>query len=39
VLLVAMLVGYLLAPHGIWHLCEGTHAHPGKDPEVSRGTQ
>ncbi len=22
-----MLVGYLLAPHGIWHLCVGTHAH------------
>lgn len=25
-----MLVGYLLAPHAIWHLCVGTHAdaHP-----------
>ncbi|MCB1866034.1 MAG: hypothetical protein KDG50_11425 [Chromatiales bacterium] len=22
-----MLIGYLLAPHGIWHLCEGTHRH------------
>lgn len=22
-----MLVGYLLAPHAIWHLCVGTHAH------------
>jgi hypothetical protein len=21
-----MLIGYLLAPHGIWHLCAGTHA-------------
>ena len=21
-----MLVGYLLAPHAIWHLCIGTHA-------------
>ena len=21
-----MLAGYLLAPHGIWHLCCGTHA-------------
>lgn len=21
-----MLLGYLLAPHGIWHLCERTHA-------------
>ena len=20
-----MLFGYLLAPHGIWHLCRGTH--------------
>lgn len=24
---LAMLVGYLLAPHGIWQLCEGTHEH------------
>jgi len=24
-LVVAMLVGYLLAPHGIWRLCVGTH--------------
>lgn len=23
---VTMLVGYLLAPHGIWHLCVGTHS-------------
>jgi hypothetical protein len=23
---VLMLVGYLLAPHGIWHLCTATHA-------------
>jgi uncharacterized membrane protein len=22
-----MLVGYLLAPHAVWHLCIGTHAH------------
>ncbi|RMD72025.1 MAG: hypothetical protein D6819_00035 [Gammaproteobacteria bacterium] len=22
---LTMLVGYLLAPHGIWHLCVGTH--------------
>jgi hypothetical protein len=20
-----MLIGYLLAPHGMWHLCHGTH--------------
>ena len=26
-----MLVGYLLAPHGIWHLCVGTHVHEHKD--------
>ena len=24
-LVVAMLIGYLLAPHGIWHLCVATH--------------
>lgn len=24
-LLAAMLIGYLLAPHAIWHLCRGTH--------------
>lgn len=26
-----MLVGYLLAPHAIWHLCVGTHAHEQAD--------
>jgi hypothetical protein len=26
VLVVLLLIGYLLAPHGIWHLCTGTHA-------------
>lgn len=26
-IVVVMLVGYLLAPHAIWHLCIGTHAH------------
>lgn len=25
VIVVFMLVGYLLAPHAIWHLCVGTH--------------
>ena len=25
IVVVAMLVGYLLAPHGIWYLCQGTH--------------
>lgn len=23
---VLMMIGYLLAPHAIWHLCVGTHA-------------
>jgi hypothetical protein len=26
-IVVVMLIGYLLAPHAIWHLCVGTHAH------------
>ncbi len=25
-IVVLMLLGYLLAPHGIWHLCVSTHA-------------
>ena len=25
-IVLLMLIGYLLAPHGIWHLCVGTHA-------------
>jgi hypothetical protein len=25
-IVAAMLVGYLLAPHAVWHLCVGTHA-------------
>ncbi|WP_455221023.1 hypothetical protein [Kaarinaea lacus] len=25
ILVWLMLAGYLLAPHGIWHLCRGTH--------------
>ena len=24
-IVVLMLIGYLLAPHAIWHLCVGTH--------------
>ncbi|MBN4061472.1 MAG: hypothetical protein COB41_10445 [Proteobacteria bacterium] len=31
-LVVAMLIGYLLAPHGIWRLCVGTH---GTDEDES----
>lgn len=27
VVVAAMLIGYLLAPHGIWYLCQGTHTH------------
>lgn len=33
-----MLVGYLLAPHGIWHLCVGTHAHE-HESEASKAFQ
>ena len=28
-----MLFGYLLAPHGIWHLCRGTHVDGHRDNE------
>lgn len=27
IVVILMLLGYLLAPHAIWHLCVGTHAH------------
>jgi hypothetical protein len=36
IVVVTMLVGYFLAPHGIWHLCVGTHANDHKtkpDPD------
>jgi len=36
-LVVTLLVGYLLAPHGIWHLCEATHPE-GTDPDHDRST-
>lgn len=37
-LVVAMLVGYLLAPHGIWKLCVGTHtSHQDGDPPSDAG--
>ncbi len=29
-----MLLGYLLAPHAIWHLCVGTHADAGHESEA-----
>jgi hypothetical protein len=28
-----MLVGYLVAPHAIWHLCVGTHAGEHKEED------
>ncbi len=33
-----MLLGYLLAPHAIWHLCIGTHAdeHPADDAQPAK---
>jgi glucan phosphoethanolaminetransferase (alkaline phosphatase superfamily) len=33
-IVVLMLIGYLLAPHAIWHLCVGTHAHEHTDQEA-----
>lgn len=34
-LVILMLVGYLLAPHGIWHLCVGTHDTKEEAPPLS----
>ena len=34
---VCMLLGYLLAPHGIWHLCVGTHAEAGREKDAVLG--
>jgi len=34
-LVMTMLVGYLLAPHAIWHLCMGTHAASHHDDPVA----
>lgn len=31
VIVLLMLVGYLLAPQAIWHLCVGTHADEDRD--------
>lgn len=31
ILVFLMLIGYLLAPHGIWHLCVATHRNAGSD--------
>ncbi len=30
-IVILMLVGYLLAPHAIWHLCVGTHQDEAAD--------
>lgn len=30
-----MLIGYLVAPHAIWHLCVGTHAGEHEDADVN----
>lgn len=34
-IVVLMLVGYLLAPHGIWHLCTRTHEHEHEHEDES----
>ncbi|HEX8980305.1 MAG TPA: hypothetical protein VF811_11405 [Parasulfuritortus sp.] len=36
-----MLLGYLVAPHAIWHLCVGTHADEleAADPESAQFSQ
>lgn len=31
VIVLLMLIGYLLAPHAIWHLCVGTHRDEAAD--------
>ncbi len=36
ILTFLLLVGYLLAPHGIWHLCVGTHKHKTGEKAASR---
>lgn len=33
IVVLLMLAGYLLAPHGIWHLCVRTHEHEDEDEE------
>jgi len=37
-LVVAMLLGYLLAPHGIWKLCVATHAVDDKQNVTTSST-
>lgn len=33
-IVLLMLIGYLLAPHAIWHLCVGTHRDEAGDAEA-----
>jgi hypothetical protein len=37
-IVVLMLVGYLVAPHAIWHLCVGTHADEHAEPALESKT-
>lgn len=37
-LVIAMLTGYLLAPHGIWHLSVATHLDEKVEPAVGSQT-
>jgi hypothetical protein len=34
-IVLLMLVGYLLAPHAVWHLCVGTHAEEHAEAHAS----
>lgn len=36
IVVLLMLAGYLLAPHGIWHLCVRTHEHEDKEEPETR---
>ena len=39
-IVLLMLLGYLLAPHGIWHLCVRTHEPEGEaDPAIKISQQ
>lgn len=35
-IVLLMLVGYLFAPHAIWHLCVGTHAEEDEMVKISQ---
>jgi len=35
-IVLLMLVGYLVAPHAIWHLCLGTHADTAHPLKISQ---